>query len=182
MQHELCIPTLKVDQLGIVSVSVACHLRGARRPRRKEREQLFDADARVEQRDHLLRGHTNPLPVPHKLLCDLFQWDRALFMENFGLAAVSDGLRALRRCHRKSQSRLRRKFRSNYGWTKRNIPLISAACNGRPARQSEYIGNSNKGFMRVLVVGAGMRKLRLVQGILYREIADLVMETTPKVM
>jgi len=44
------------------------HLGGSRSLRRKEREEIVDADAGVEQRDHLLRGNTNLLPVPHELL------------------------------------------------------------------------------------------------------------------
>jgi hypothetical protein len=47
-----------------------------------------DADARIEQRDHLLWCDSDSLSVPHKLLDSLFQKVRVYFIEILGLAAL----------------------------------------------------------------------------------------------
>ncbi len=41
--------------------------------RGQEGQQVWDADSCVEQRDHLLGGYADLLPVPHKLFDRLFQ-------------------------------------------------------------------------------------------------------------
>ena len=61
---------------------------------------------------NLLWGDPNLLAETHKLLGNMFPEDRVSFIEILGLAAVY-GLWGVRRCHGKSPSRLRRKFRSD---------------------------------------------------------------------
>jgi hypothetical protein len=53
------------------------------------------------------------LTEAYNLFCDLFQEDRVPFVERLGPAAVCYGLWGVRRCHLKSPSRSRRKFRSD---------------------------------------------------------------------
>ena len=50
--------------------------------------EIVDADARIEERDHLLWCDSDLLSVPHKFLDRLLQQVRVYFIKILGLAAV----------------------------------------------------------------------------------------------